>query len=85
MILVVDNAKDGGGEGHDRYNISLSAPQIALANAVIAANPSTVLVPQPLSWISQSVVPCFTRRFTGPRQWWHHFHRRSEGLSASDS
>jgi hypothetical protein len=44
VILVVDNARDGGGEGHDRYSIGLSDSQIALANAVIAANPMTVLV-----------------------------------------
>jgi beta-glucosidase len=44
VVLVVDNARDGGGEGHDRELISLSANQIALANAVIAANPNTVLV-----------------------------------------
>ena len=30
VIMVVDNAKDGGGEGHDRYTISLSAAQIAM-------------------------------------------------------
>ena len=44
VILVVDNARDGGGEGHDRMTIGLSADQIALANAVIAANTNTVLV-----------------------------------------
>jgi beta-glucosidase len=44
VICIVDNAKDGGGEGHDRYTIGLSAPQILLANAVIQANPNTVLV-----------------------------------------
>lgn len=44
VVLVVDNAHDGGGEGHDRYTISLSAPQLALAKAVIDANPMTVLV-----------------------------------------
>jgi len=44
VILVVDNARDGGGEGHDRYTIALSDAQITLANAVIGANPNTVLV-----------------------------------------
>ena len=44
VVLVVDNFRDGGGEGHDRYTIALSAPQIALAEAVIAANKNTVLV-----------------------------------------
>ena len=44
VILVVDNAKDGGGEGKDRTTIGLSADQIALATAVIAANKNTVLV-----------------------------------------
>jgi len=44
VILLVDNFRDGGAEGHDRYTIDLSASQQALANAVIAANPNTVLV-----------------------------------------
>ena len=44
VICVVDNARDGGGEGHDRYTIGLSPPQLALANAVIRANANTVLV-----------------------------------------
>lgn len=44
VVLVVDNFKDGGGEGHDRYAIGLAADQLALANAVIAANKNTVLV-----------------------------------------
>ena len=37
VVLVLDNAKDGGGEGHDRETIALSADQIKLAEAVIAA------------------------------------------------
>lgn len=44
VVLLVDNAADGGGEGHDRYVVYLSPKQQALANAVIAANPTTVLV-----------------------------------------
>ena len=44
VVLVVDNARDGGGEGHDRYTICLSASQLTMAQAVIAANPTTVLV-----------------------------------------
>eukprot|EP00912_Choanoflagellata_sp_UC4_P000531 UC4_evm3s330 len=44
VVLVVDNARDGGGEGHDRYTIGLSQDQIDVANAVIAANSNTVLV-----------------------------------------
>lgn len=44
VVLVVDNAYDGGGEGHDRYNISLSSDQIALANAVLKVGKPTVLV-----------------------------------------
>jgi beta-glucosidase len=44
VILIVDNSADGGGEGQDRYSIALSADQIALSNAVIAANKNTVLV-----------------------------------------
>ena len=44
VVLVVDNFKDGGGEGHDRYTISLSDSQKALASAVIGANQNCVLV-----------------------------------------
>ena len=44
VVLVVDNFKDGGGEGHDRQTIGLSPAQIQLANTVIAANANTVLV-----------------------------------------
>lgn len=44
VVLVVDNFRDGGGEGHDRYTVALSADQQALANAVIAANKNTALV-----------------------------------------
>eukprot|EP01048_Picozoa_sp_COSAG05_P009284 COSAG05_NODE_752_length_7532_cov_44.503565_5_plen_250_part_00 len=35
-------------QGHDRYTLSLSTEQLALANAVIAANPNTILVPTPV-------------------------------------
>jgi hypothetical protein len=34
VILVVDNAKDGGGEGHDRKTISLASDQQVLARCV---------------------------------------------------
>ena len=44
VVLAVDNFHDGGGEGHDRYTISLSPSQLALAQAVCAANKNTVLV-----------------------------------------
>jgi hypothetical protein len=44
IVLVVDNAHDGGTEGQDRYNISLSAAQIALSKAVLALGKKTVLV-----------------------------------------
>ena len=44
VVLVVDNWRDGGSEGRDRESIGLSAPQLALATAVIAANRRTVLV-----------------------------------------
>ena len=44
VVLVVDNARDGGGEGHDRYTVGLSEPQIALCEAVLAAGKPTVLV-----------------------------------------
>lgn len=37
VVLVIDNAYNGGGEGHDRYNISLEDHQQAYANAVVAA------------------------------------------------
>jgi len=43
-VLVIDNAKDGGGEGHDRHTISLSDEQLVLANAVLAVGKPTVLV-----------------------------------------
>ena len=43
VVCALDNARDGGGEGQDRMTIWLSADQIALANAVIAANKDTVL------------------------------------------
>lgn len=29
VVMVVDNAHDGGGEGHDRYTISLSEDQVS--------------------------------------------------------
>ena len=45
VILVVDNAKDGGGEGHDRYTISLSQDQIQLSQTVLkAAREKTAMV-----------------------------------------
>eukprot|EP00051_Salpingoeca_urceolata_P030149 m.492197 g.492197 ORF g.492197 m.492197 type:complete len:824 (+) comp31802_c0_seq1:8-2479(+) len=44
VVLVIDNAADGGGEGHDRYTIGLSSDQIALADAVLATGKPTVLV-----------------------------------------
>ena len=44
VILAVDNFRDGGGEGHDRYTIGLSSSQMTLANAVLAANKNAVLV-----------------------------------------
>jgi beta-glucosidase-like glycosyl hydrolase len=37
VVLVVDNAKDGGGEGHDRQTISLSSAQVSLCDAVLDA------------------------------------------------
>ena len=43
VVLAVDNFRDGGGEGHDRYTIALSSAQLELANAVIKANKNTVL------------------------------------------
>ena len=44
-VLVVDNFKDGGGEGRDRGAIGLSASQITLATAVLAAvTPSSSVV-----------------------------------------
>jgi hypothetical protein len=44
VILAVDNFRDGGGEGHDRYTIALSSSQLTLANAVLAVNKNAVLV-----------------------------------------
>jgi xylan 1,4-beta-xylosidase len=44
IVLVVDNAHDGGTEGQDRYNITLSAAQISLATAVLALKIPTALV-----------------------------------------
>lgn len=44
IVLVVDNAHDGGGEGHDRYTINLSDAQVALSHAVFALSKPTALV-----------------------------------------
>eukprot|EP00755_Sulcionema_specki_P029901 Sspe_Gene.93162::Locus_65868_Transcript_2_2_Confidence_0.667_Length_2346::g.93162::m.93162 len=45
VVLIASNAKDGGGESHDRYTISLESSQMALAQAVLAKAPSkTALV-----------------------------------------
>eukprot|EP00047_Mylnosiga_fluctuans_P007107 m.251131 g.251131 ORF g.251131 m.251131 type:complete len:817 (-) comp17080_c0_seq1:24-2474(-) len=44
VILVASNAHDGGGEGQDRYNISLAANQLTLVNAVLQVGKPTVLV-----------------------------------------
>jgi hypothetical protein len=44
VVIVVDNARDGGGEGHDRDTISLEAKQLAMAKAVLALKKPTVLV-----------------------------------------
>ena len=44
VVLVVDNAKDGGGEGHDRHTIALADDQQALADAVLKAGKPTALV-----------------------------------------
>ena len=41
---MIDNAHDGGGEGHDRYTVSLSANQISLCEGVLALKKPTVLV-----------------------------------------
>ena len=42
VVLVVDNAKDGGGEGHDRYTVGLSEAQIQLCEAILKTNKTTV-------------------------------------------
>lgn len=44
VVLVVDNARDGGGEGHDRYTIGLSLEQTKLCESVLALGKPTVLV-----------------------------------------
>eukprot|EP00940_MAST-03C_sp_MAST-3C-sp2_P001367 g1367.t1 len=44
VILLVDNFRDGGGEGLDRVNVTLSKEQIDLANAIAAVDTPTVLV-----------------------------------------
>jgi len=44
VILVASNAKDGGGEGHDRDEIYLDKGQHAVCTAVLALKKPTVLV-----------------------------------------
>jgi uncharacterized cupredoxin-like copper-binding protein len=46
VVIVISNAKDGGGEGHDREHISLADDQMAFAHQVIAtaAGKPTVVV-----------------------------------------
>jgi len=44
VVLVVDNSRDGGGEGHDRDTIALNSQQMAMAKAVLAVKKPTVLV-----------------------------------------
>ena len=44
VILTASNAADGGGEGQDRYNISLNVQQIALCASVLSVGKPTVLV-----------------------------------------
>jgi beta-glucosidase len=44
VVMVIDNAKDGGGEGHDRTAISLSDHQMATARAVVGVGKPLVLV-----------------------------------------
>ena len=35
VVLLASNAKDGGGEGHDRYTIGLASDQEAFAQAIL--------------------------------------------------
>eukprot|EP00043_Microstomoeca_roanoka_P016573 m.170059 g.170059 ORF g.170059 m.170059 type:complete len:826 (+) comp16484_c3_seq1:65-2542(+) len=44
VVLLASNAADGGGEGQDRYNISLAADQKAFADAVLQVGKPTVLL-----------------------------------------
>jgi len=44
VVLVVDNALDGGGEGHDRLRIGLEAGQKVLAHAVLGVGVPCALV-----------------------------------------
>lgn len=44
VVLVASNAADGGGEGRDRYTISLAAAQMATLTAVLKVGKPTVLV-----------------------------------------
>jgi len=44
VVLVASNAKDGGGEGHDRDGIALDSKQLAVMNAVLAVQKNAVLV-----------------------------------------
>jgi len=44
VVLVASNAKDGGGEGHDRDSIALAADQQAVITAVLATGKPAVLV-----------------------------------------
>ena len=44
VVLLIDNAKDGGGEGQDRHTISLATDQQALCDAVLQVRPDAALV-----------------------------------------
>jgi len=44
LVLVIDNYKDGGGEGSDRYTIGLEDSQKSMVDAVLQLKKPTVLV-----------------------------------------
>jgi beta-glucosidase-like glycosyl hydrolase len=44
VVMIIDNAKDGGGEGHDRDTISLSSDQMSTAVALVGVGKPLVLV-----------------------------------------
>jgi len=50
VVMVIDNARDGGGEGQDRYTIHLSADQLAVAQ-VAHTNTPTHTHPSRLGWL----------------------------------
>ena len=56
LIVVISDAHDEGGEGHDRASIALAPDQMALAKAVFAATADSTTIKSTLMTITGGVI-----------------------------